>query len=337
MATASAAAPAAKPGLLLLRRSDATFSTALRARFRVHDFYASALPLPAFLAAAGAAEPDPPRAALVVAGGAVLVDSAFLDAVPSLRCVVTTGAGVDHVDLAGCARRGVAVAGAGKIFSADVADHAVGLLIAVLRRVAAADRYVRAGLWPAQGDYPLTSKLSGKRVGIIGLGSIGTLIAKRLDAFGCVVSYHSRAPKPGVPYRYYPDAAALAGDSDALVVACALNDATRRIVGRRVLDALGPDGVVVNVARGGNVDETELVAALREGRVAGAGLDVFENEPHVPPELREMDNVVLTAHEAVFTEESTADLRDLMIGNLEAFFAGKPLLTPVTLPLLGHS
>ncbi|CAN6227433.1 unnamed protein product [Urochloa humidicola] len=252
---ASAAAPAAKPGLLLLRRSDATFSAALRARFRVHDFYASgAPPLPAFLAAA-AAEPDPPRAALVVAGGAILVDAAFLDAVPSLRCVVTTGAGVDHVDLAGCARRGVAVAGAGKVFSVDVADHAIGLLIAVLRRVSAADRYVRAGLWPDQGDYPLTSKLSGKRVGIIGLGSIGSLIAKRLDAFGCVVSYHSRAPKASVPYRYFPDAAALAAASDALVVACALNVATRRIVGRRVLDALGPGGVVVNVARGGNVDE----------------------------------------------------------------------------------
>jgi hydroxypyruvate reductase 2 len=176
-------------------------------------------------------------------------------------------------------------------------------------------------------------QLSGKRVGIIGLGSIGSLIAKRLDAFGCIVSYHSRSPKANVPYRYFPDAAALAADSDALVVACALNDATRHIVGRRVLDALGPGGVVVNVARGGNVDEQELIAALREGRIAGAGLDVFENEPHVPLELREMDSVVLTAHEAVFTEESTADLRELMIGNLDAFFSGKPLLTPVPLPL----
>lgn len=331
MAPAVLRATTTKPGLLLLRRTDAAFSAALRARFRVLDFYSSGAALPAFLAAA-AADRDPPRAALVVAGGAVLVDAAFLDAVPSLRCVVTTGAGVDHVDLAQCARRGVAVAGAGNIFSVDVADHAVGLLVAVLRRVCAADRYVRAGLWPAGGDYPLTSKLSGKRVGIIGLGSIGSLVAKRLEAFGCVVGYHSRAPRGSVPYRYYPDARALAADSDALVVACALNDATRRIVGRQVLDALGPRGVLVNVARGGNVDERELVAALREGRVAGAGLDVFEDEPHVPPELRDMDSVVLTAHKAVFTEESNADLRELMIGNLEAFFAGKPLLTPVLLP-----
>ena len=155
---ASAATGAANPGLLLLRRTDATFTAALRARFRVLDFYASGAPLRAFLTAA-AAEPDPPRAALVVAGGAILVDAAFLDAVPSLGCVVTTGAGVDHVDLAQCALRGVVVAGAGEIFSVDVADHAVGLLIGVLRRIAAAGRYVRAGLWPAQGDYRLTSKV----------------------------------------------------------------------------------------------------------------------------------------------------------------------------------
>ena len=178
----------------------------------------------------------------------------------------------------------------------------------------------------------MIGQLSGKRVGIIGLGSIGSQIAKRLQAFGCAISYHSRAPKASVPYRYFPDVHALAADSDALIVACALNDATRRIVGRRVLDALGPNGVLVNIARGVNVDEQELVAALQEGRIAGAGLDVFQNEPHVPPELRDMDNVVLTAHEAVFTEESRADLQELMIGNLEAFFSGKPLLTPVLPP-----
>ncbi|TVU06885.1 hypothetical protein EJB05_46921, partial [Eragrostis curvula] len=322
-----------KPAVLLLRRVDATFHSALRARFRVLDLYANpgSAPLRGFLASA-AADPDPPRAALVAAGGAVLVDGAFLDAVPSLRCVVTTSAGVDHVDLAECERRGVAVAGAGKIFSVDVADHAVGLLVDVLRRVSAGDGYVRCGHWPQRGDFPLGTKLSGKRVGIIGLGSIGTLIAKRLQGFGCVVSYHSSAPKASAPYRYFPDARALAADADALVVACALNDATRHIVDGAVLDALGPRGVVVNISRGGNVDELELVRALRDGKVAGAGLDVFENEPHVPPELLAMDNVVLTAHEAVFTEESTADLRDVMIGNLQAFFAGKPLLTPVIHP-----
>uniref|UniRef100_J3KUL4 D-isomer specific 2-hydroxyacid dehydrogenase NAD-binding domain-containing protein n=2 Tax=Oryza brachyantha TaxID=4533 RepID=J3KUL4_ORYBR len=218
--------------------------------------------------------------------------------------------------------------GAGNTFSPDVADHAIGLLIAVLRRISAADRYVRRGLWASRGEYQLGSKLSGKRVGIIGLGSIGSLIAKRLQAFGCTIFYHSRRPKDGASYRFFPDVGGLAAASDVLVVSCALNDETRHIVDNGVLEALGKDGVVVNIARGGNVDEAALIRALEEGRIAGAGLDVFEKEPDVPAELLSMDNVVLTAHEAVFTTESTCGLADLMIANLEAFFSGEPLLTP---------
>lgn len=195
-----------------------------------------------------------------------------------------------------------------------------------------AERYVRRGLWPVQGDYPLGSKVSGKRVGIIGLGNIGSLIAKRLEAFGCVISYNSRNPKRSLPYTYYADVRALAADSDVLVVSCALNSETRHIVGGEVLDALGEGGVVVNVGRGANVDEAALVRALREGRIAGAGLDVFEGEPKVSPELREMENVVLTPHVAVWTAESRSDLRDHTVANLDAFFSGDPLLTPVMLP-----
>ncbi|KAF0893229.1 hypothetical protein E2562_023484 [Oryza meyeriana var. granulata] len=329
--TSAVAAPAATGGkrpVLLLRRTNDRLAAELRSRFRVLNFYESGAPLLAFLAAA-ATEPDPPRAAVVVAGGAIQVDGAFLDAVPSLGCVVTTGAGVDHIDLAECARRGVAVARAGKIFSPDVAYHAVGLLVDVLRRVSAADRYVRRGLWASHGDYPLGSKVGGKRVGIIGLGSIGSLIAKRLEAFGCTIYYNSRRPKGSVSYKYFPDVTDLAAASDVLIVACALNDETWYIIDKGVLEALGKDGVVVNIARGGNVDEAELIRALKEGKIAGAGLDVFEKEPDVPAELLSMDNVVLTAHEAVFTTESNSDLSDLMIANLEAFFSGEPLLTPV--------
>uniref|UniRef100_A0ACD5YUM3 Uncharacterized protein n=1 Tax=Avena sativa TaxID=4498 RepID=A0ACD5YUM3_AVESA len=334
MASAIAAATAppssgAKHSVLLLRRVNDRLAAELRARYRVLNFYASDAPLPAFLAASAAAAPEPPRAAVVVGGGAICVDAAFLDAAPYLRFVVTTAAGVDHIDLAECARRGVAVAGAGEVFSSDVADHAVGLLINVLRQVSAADRYVRRGLWPVQGDYPLGSKLGGKRVGIIGLGSIGSLIAKRLNAFGCTIQYHSRRPKETVSYKYFPHVISLATESDVLVVACALNDETRHIVSKEVLEALGKDGVVVNIARGGNIDEAALIRALKGGEIAGAGLDVFEKEPEVPGEFFSMDNVVLTAHEAVFTTESGSDLCDLMIGNLEAFFDGKPLLTPV--------
>ncbi|XP_047065153.1 glyoxylate/hydroxypyruvate reductase HPR3-like [Lolium rigidum] len=299
MASAIAAATAPPTGaqhsVLLLRRANDYLAAALRARYRVLSFYDSGgAPLPAFLAASAAAEPEAPRAALVVG-----VDAAFL------------------------------VAGAGEVFSTDVADHAIGLLIDVLRNVSAADRYVCRGLWPVQGDYPLGSKLGGKRVGIIGLGSIGSSIAKRLKAFGFVIQYHSRRPKDGVSFRYFHDVISLATESDALIVACALNDQTRHIVNKEVLRALGKDGVVVNIARGGNIDEAELISMLREGKIAGAGLDVFEKEPVVPPEFFSMDNVVLTAHEAVFTTESGSDLCDLMIGNLEAFFDGRPLLTPV--------
>ncbi|XP_062225072.1 glyoxylate/hydroxypyruvate reductase HPR3-like isoform X1 [Phragmites australis] len=316
------------PALLLIRRLDETFAAELRQRFRVLDFYASGEALPAFLAAA-ATVPDPPRAAVVMGGGAARVDASFLDAVPSLRFVFSTGAGVDHIDLDECARRGVAVANSGRVYSADVADHAVGMLIDVLRRVSAAERFVRRGLWPVRGDYPLGSKLCGKRVGIIGLGNIGSLIAKRLEAFGCVIYYNSRRPKDSISYKYFPNVQDLASESDVLVVACALNKETMHIVNKDVLEALGKDGVIINIGRGRNIDEVELVRALLDGTIAGAGLDVFENEPKVPAELLSMDNVVLTHHVAVFTSESRSDLRNITIGNLEAFFSGKPLLTPV--------
>ena len=327
------------PTLLVFRVRELRFHAALRERYRVLDFLTSGEPLPAFLAAAAAA--DPPRAALVVGGDSARVDAAFLDAVPSLRFVFSTGAGLDHIDLAECARRGVAVANSGTVYSTDVADHAVGMLIDVLRRVSAAQRFLRRGLWPLhhqQGNdyhhhphgHPLGTKVGGKRVGIIGLGNIGMLIAKRLEAFGCVISYNSRKPKESVvSYRYFASVHELASESDVLVVACALSKETRHVVNKDVLDALGKDGVVINIGRGLNVDEAELVSALEEGRIAGAGLDVYEKEPKVPAELFAMDNVVLTHHCAAFTMESRSDLRDVAIGNLEAFFSGRPLLTPV--------
>ena len=321
--------PATKVVLLLVPHKDASFHAALRERFRVLDFFASERsPLPAFLGAAAAA-PEPPRAAIVVGAGLIPVDAAFLDAVPSLRCVMCLAAGVDFIDLDECARRGVVVANSGRVFSADVADHAVGLLIDVLRRVSAAERFVRRGLWPVQGGHPLGSKIGGRRVGIIGLGNIGSQIAKRLQALGCTVCYNSRTRKDSVPYKYFTNVHDLAVESDVLVVACALNKATRHIISKDVLEALGKDGVIVNISRGANVDRAELVRALKEGRIAGAGLDVFENEPGGPGELFAMDNVVMTPHVAVFTAESMSDLRDHVVANLEAFFSGQPLLTPV--------
>ncbi|XP_047065152.1 glyoxylate/hydroxypyruvate reductase HPR3-like [Lolium rigidum] len=317
------------PSVLVLYRLKPDVLAHLAGRFRLLDSHASPLPLDAFLVAA-AADDDPPCAAVVPGSGVVRIDAAFLDTVPSLGCIVSVSAGLNHVDLPECARRGVAVANAAGIYSADVADYAVGLLIDVLRGVSAGDRFLRRRrhesllLSPVGG-----SSLRGKRVGIIGLGSIGSGIARRLEAFGCVVSYHSRRQKHDISYTYHPTILDLAASSDVLVVACALTAETRHVVDRAVLDALGSGGVLVNVARGANVDEAELVRALAEGRIAGAGLEVFEDEPNVPAELLGMDNVVLTHHQAAYTPEAMADLDRLVAGNLEAFFAGAPLLTPV--------
>ena len=161
------------------------------------------------------------------------------------------------------------------------------------------------------------------------MGNIGSRIAKRLEAFSCVIHYNSRNPKESVSYKYFTNVHDLAAESDVLIVACALNKTTRHVVNKDVLEALGKDGVVINIGRGAHVDEAELIVALKEGKIAGVGLDVFEHEPKVPAELFSMDNVVLTHHAALFTEESRSDLLARTIGNLEAFFSGQPLLCPV--------
>ncbi|XP_071696300.1 glyoxylate/hydroxypyruvate reductase HPR3-like [Rutidosis leptorrhynchoides] len=267
------------------------------------------------------------RAVIVV--GPSPLNSDHLDQYPSVECVFGTSAGTDHIDLVECRRRNIRVTSAGDAFSEDGADYAVGLLIDVLRRVSAADNYVRAGLWPVKGDYPLGNKLGGKRIGIVGLGSIGMLVAKRLEPFGCAISYTSRTERSQVPYSFYSSVIDLATNSDALIVCCSLTAKTHHIINRHVLTALGNRGIIVNIGRGALVDEKELVKLLVEGQLGGAGLDVFENEPDVPKELFTLDSVVLSPHKAVITPESVAALQDIVIGNLNAFFSNKPLLSEV--------
>ncbi|XP_072989093.1 glyoxylate/hydroxypyruvate reductase HPR3-like [Typha latifolia] len=312
------------PTVLVLRWLTPTFDAVLSARFNLLKSYESPLSHDAFLASPAAASAS---AAIVSGGGAV--DAALLDLLPSLRCVVTTSAGVNHIDFAECTRRGVAVANAGTVYSVDVADYAVGLLLDVLRRVSESERFLRGGLWPIKGEYPLGYKLGGKRVGIVGLGSIGSEIAKRLEAFCCIISYLSRRPKPNVSYKYFSNICDLAAECDILVVSCALNSETRHIINKDVMQSLGRDGVIINVGRGALIDEEELVHHLMQGELGGAGLDVFENEPSVPKELFSMDNVVLSPHLAVHTPESFSGLLQLIIENLEAFFSNKPLITQV--------
>jgi lactate dehydrogenase-like 2-hydroxyacid dehydrogenase len=202
----------------------------------------------------------------------------------------------------------------------DVADLAVGLIIALLRQIPAGDAHVRAGAWPS-AERPLARKVSGRRFGILGLGQIGSAIAARLTAFG-PVAYTSRSRKP-VPYDFHADAAALAGASDVLVVACSANQTTRRLVNEAVFEALGPDGWLVNVSRGSVVDEAALIKALEAGRICGAALDVFETEPHVPEALRNSPRVVLTPHIASATVETRQAMAELVLRNLDAFLHGE--------------
>ncbi|KAK6285545.1 hypothetical protein POUND7_011724 [Theobroma cacao] len=294
-------------------------------KFRFLKAYESPLPLAHFLLA----HAQSVQAILSSGGAPVTADTIRL--MPLLRLVVTTSQGLNHIDLSECRRRGIVVASAGTIYSADCADSVVALLIDVLRKVSAADRFVKQGLWSSQGEYPLGSKLGGKRVGIVGLGSIGSEVAKRLEAFGCSISYNSRKKKPFCSYPFYLNVRELAANCDALIICCALTDETHHLINKEVLSALGKDGVIVNIARGPIMDEKELVRCLVEGEIRGAGLDVFEHEPDVPNELFALDNVVMSPHNAVFTWESFEDLRKLVVGNLEAFFSNEPLLTPVGL------
>ncbi|KAL6584657.1 hypothetical protein OROMI_003946 [Orobanche minor] len=252
----------------------------------------------------------------------------LIEALPKLEIVSSFSVGLDKIDLNKCKEKGIRVTNTPDVLTDDVADLAIGLMLAVLRRICECDKYVRSGAWK-NGDFKLTSKFSGKRVGIIGLGRIGLAIAKRAEGFDCPISYCSRSKKPNTNYKYYTSVLELASHCDILVVACALTPETRHIVNREVLNALGPKGVLINIGRGPHVDEPELVSALVEGRLGGAGLDVFEKEPEVPEQLFGLDNVVLVPHVGSGTVETRKVMADLVLGNLEAHFANKPLLTPV--------
>ncbi|KAL5576454.1 hypothetical protein UlMin_018153 [Ulmus minor] len=255
-------------------------------------------------------------------------DAELIDALPKLEILASFSVGVDRVDLKKCREKGIRVTNTPDVLTEDVADLAIGLMLAVLRRLCECDRYVRSGNWK-DGDYKLTTKFTGKTVGIIGLGRIGQAVATRAEGFSCPISYYSRSAKPGVQYKYYPSVVELAANCDILVVACPLTAETCHIVNREVINALGPKGVLINIGRGPHVDETELVSALVEGRLGGAGLDVYQNEPHVPEALFGLENVVLLPHVGSATMETRKAMADLVINNLEAHFLNKPLLTPV--------
>jgi lactate dehydrogenase-like 2-hydroxyacid dehydrogenase len=268
----------------------------------------------------------------VVTSGRTGVNAALMRALPNLGAVVNFGVGYDTVDVDEAAARGIGVSNTPDVLTDCVADTAVGLMIDVMRGFSAADRYVRAGRWAADGHFPLTRKVGDTRVGIIGLGRIGSAIAKRLSVFGCTISYHNRREIAGSPYRYADSPVALARSVDVLVVAAAGGDGSRRLIDADVIDALGPRGYLINIARGSVVDQPALVDALTHGRLAGAGLDVFVDEPHVPEALLALDNVVLLPHVGSATEETRAAMEALTLRNLDEFLTTGRLVTPVVEP-----
>ncbi|OZE25902.1 hydroxyacid dehydrogenase [Rhodococcus sp. 05-2254-6] len=266
----------------------------------------------------------------VVTSGRTGVDAALMERLPQLGAVVNFGVGYDTTDVDAAAERGVVVSNTPDVLTDCVADLAVGLVIDTVRGLCSAERFVRAGRWPTEGNTPLTRQVTGKRVGIIGLGRIGSAIADRLNGFRCEISYHNRNEIDGSPYVYAAGPTALAENVDILIIAASGGSGTAHLVDRAVLEALGPQGYLINVARGSVVDEEALIELLGAGKLAGAGLDVFAHEPDVPDALLAMDNVVLLPHVGSATVETRAAMEALTLENLDRFLADGTLVTPVT-------
>jgi lactate dehydrogenase-like 2-hydroxyacid dehydrogenase len=266
---------------------------------------------------------------LAVAYTANKIDAAFMQKFPRLAQISSFGVGYDHIDARAAAERGVIVTNTPEVLNEEVADTALGLLLSTIREFPQADRYVRAGKWPAAG-YPLSkATLRDRTIGIVGMGRIGKAIAKRLEAFGVPVVYHSRNPQAGVSYKYYPKLVDMARDVDTLMVIVPGGAATKNLINAEVLKALGPRGIVINMARGSVVDELALIEALKTRTIHSAGLDVFVNEPEVPKELIAMDHIVLFPHLGSASEATRAAMDQLVVDNLLAWASGKPPLTPV--------
>lgn len=265
----------------------------------------------------------------VLPRGGGVVAPALLDRLPAVEIIAVNGVGIDGIDIEDAKRRGVRVTNTPDIVTADTADLAIGLMIALSRRLCLNDRFVRDGKWRPgpEGRPPFSHSLSGARVGIVGLGQIGAAIAKRCEPMVASIAYHSRNPRPEAPYRYYPRLEDLARDSDILIVAA--DGTARGLISAGVIEALGKKGSLINVSRGGVIDEPAMVAALVEGRLGGAALDVFADEPNAPPALFALENVVLQPHVGTATFETRYAMGRLAIENMLAHFAGKALPTPV--------
>ena len=293
---------------------------ALEAEFTVHNVFEEP-------DRAVALKPVADRIRGVVTNAMAGMPTEVIDALPKLEIAAIMGVGLEKTDMSRAKERGITVTTTPVLYD-DVSDLGIILAMSACRRTVHADKFVRKGQW-LKGRYTPATKFSGKRAGILGYGRIGVALAKRLEAFGMTIGYYDPMPKKGVLYRSYPSAKALAEDVDILFLAAAGGQGASHIVTSEILDALGPTGVFVNIARGWLVDEAALVAALESGRIAAAGLDVFEDEPKVPEALLDMDNVVLTPHIASNTNETVKAMGDCVLDNVRSWFAGKGAVTPI--------
>jgi lactate dehydrogenase-like 2-hydroxyacid dehydrogenase len=309
-----------KPEILLMGPMYPPTMESLESAFTVHHV-SKAPDREAFLAALA----DRVTAAATTAFRGM--DAATMAKLPKLRMVSHFGVGVDSVDVEAATKRGIKVTNTPDVLTDDVADLTIGLLLATVRRIPQGDRYVREGKW-AQKAFPLTDTIQKKTLGIVGLGRIGRAIARRAEAFNLKIAYQGPNRKAGVSWPYFADPVALAREADFLVAACPGGEATRGIVSRAVLEALGPQGVFVNISRGSCVDERAMIELLGEGKLGGAGLDVYGNEPRIDPAFFALDNVVLQPHVGSATHVTRRAMGQLVVDNLAAYFAGKPLVTP---------
>jgi lactate dehydrogenase-like 2-hydroxyacid dehydrogenase len=268
------------------------------------------------------------RVRALVGGGEGKIDAGYMALFPALELIAVCGVGYDGIDVAAAKKRGIMVTHTPDVLNDDVADLAMGLLLSVARKIPAADRFTRNADW-LDGPFQLTRKLSGAKLGMVGMGRIGQAIAKRALAFDMDIAYFARHARPELPYTFVPDLIALAAQSDYLLVITPGGAATKNLINAPVLAALGPQGFLVNVARGSVVDQAVLIEALKKKMIAGAALDVYVDEPNVPTDLRKLDNVVLTPHMASGTVETRKAMSALTMDNLNAHMAGLPVKTPV--------
>lgn len=311
-----------KPDVLLVGARKPVLINGLEPKVNLHD-YLGAKDKDALVASIA----DKVRA-IAIAYTANKVDAAFMQKFPKLEQISSFGVGYDHIDAKWAGEHGIIVTNTPEVLNEEVADTALGLLLCTVREFPQADRYVRAGKWP-KAQYPLSkATLRNRKVGIVGMGRIGKAIAKRIDAFGVPVVYHSRNPQ-SVDYQYYPNLIDMARDVDTLMIIVPGGPATKNLINAEVLKALGPNGIVINMARGSVIDEPALIEALKNKTIYSAGLDVFVNEPDVPKELLEMDNIVLFPHLGSSTEVTRAAMDQLVVDNILAWAAGKAPLTPV--------